>query len=376
MSTWFDRLRGESQGRITSSVITPTTGSKIFVLGAEQSDELATLQANDYTEVFQTLDLTGIDIAGATLDTLGVVMQQFEHPVGMVTDSNTLALWNMDENYVGASNLIQPGVDLYGQGDLAIADESYSAVASRCRNIPAGSSTAFLEGLNSPILIPGAMLRYTLLWWMNFDSDAYADSNGIDPTIFKLFEGNSGLEIGLAGETGVGPPHRWWPYMKHGDGAATETRLFTGYEITTSPGWKMYAIVYDSTLVGVNRAKLYVDGTFVTNVAVAPTLTVAAPSAAALVRVADPELTGYIDQMKFSSLNLTPTQVSDEYDACTDPQTVNDAAWKMSVRVDDVVYCERTIAAGETRRWRDFYAPVRHLTGSHKIAFRLQLEEV
>jgi len=376
MSTWFDRLGGEAQGRITPSVITPTTGTKIFVLGAEQYDEPATLQDNDYTEVYQNIDLTGIDIAGATLDTLGVAMQQFEHPVGMEVDVNTLALWNMDEDYVGASNLIRPGVDLNGYGDLAIAVEPYSAVASRCRRIPVGSTTAFLEGVNSPILIPGAMTTYTVLWWMNFDIDSYTDSNGIDPTVFKLFEGLSGLEIGFLGETGVGPPHSWVPYIKHGNGAATASYYFLGGVIATNPGWKMYAIVYDAALVGANRAKLYVDGAFVTNVFGTPAINVAAPSASALVRVADPELTGYIDQMKISSAALNATQISDEYDACVDPQIVNDAAWKMSVRVDDIVYCERTIVAGETRHWRDFYAPVRHLTGSHKVAFRLQLEEV
>lgn len=379
MSTWFDRRRGETQGRIVPQVLTATEGTHVFVLGSEQGGEAAVLQANDYTEVHQTLDLTGIDLVGATMETLGVAMDQFEHPVGMGVDGFTLGLWPMDENYKGAANLVQPGVNLLGKGDIAIATESYSAVASRCRKFPVASVDAQLEGVNTPEIlpVPGASNTYTLLWWLNFDADQYVSSDGVNPVIFKCVEaGQNGLEVGLLGETGVGPPHRWWIYVRHLNAAADQTVVFTGYPITTSAGWKMFAIVFDRALVGTARLKLYVDGVFSTNVATIPVNAVGHPAAGSPFYIGDPALTGLIDQVKFYGPAMTPVAVSDEYDACVDPQVVNPAAWKMSVRIDDVVYCERTIVASEGRRWRDFYAPVRHLNGNHKVAFRLQIEEV
>jgi hypothetical protein len=46
----------------------------------------------------------------------------------------------------------------------------------------------------------------------------------------------------------------------------------------------------------------------------------------------------------------------------------------MSLLIDGVVYATRRVAVAERRRWIDFAAPVRLLTGPHEVAFRLALE--
>jgi len=378
MGTWFDSFRGESQGRIAPRIITPTEGTKIFALGAEQIDVSAMLQDGDYTEVHQTLDLTGVDIVGATLDTLGVAMQQFEHPVGMEADAFTNILWTMDENYVGIANSVQPGANLAGQGDAEVSVETYSAVGSKCRKIPAGSTTGFFSGLMPPVSgAPASVPSYSFLWWMDFDADSHVTSDSINPIVFKAIDaGVGGVEIGLVGETGVGTPHQWWLYVKHVLGGSDETIIFTGHPITATTGWHMFAIVFDATQVGVNRLRLYVDGVLSTAGATAPTFYVGTPTSTLTAYLADPNLWGSIDQVKNTFPAYSASEVLAEYNACIAAQVINDAAWKMSVLVDDVVYCERTIIAAEARYWRDFYAPVRQLTGDHKVAFRLQLNEV
>jgi hypothetical protein len=377
MSTEFDRRRGETQGRIEPATVVPTDGQHVFVLGDESAGEVSILQDNDYTEVEQTVDMTSVDLAGATMDTFGVAMAQFKHPVGLEVDGDTIALWPMDEDYSGIANLVQPGVNLPAVGDLYIANETYSDVGSRSRGIPTGSTTAKLLGVNTPQMYGTKLAAYTAMAWVKFLADDHPTSAGVDPVIFSCVEpGVGGFEIVLAGETGVGTPHRWWPSVRHVDGAGDATVVFTGAPITASFNWQFLAIVFDIALVGPARLKFYQNGSFVTDAATTMVFQAGVPSASGPVQIADPNLWGAVDQFKITDTALTPAQITAAYNACVASQVVNDAAWRMRLLIDGTVYCERTILAGEERRWRDFYAPVRHLTGDHTVTFRLQIEEV
>jgi hypothetical protein len=375
MATAFDRLRGRASGRIEPQTIT-ADGAFVFVLGAEACTVAAELAAGDYAAASQDVDLTSIDLVGANLRSLGVPIASFVYPVGFEVAADTLALWSLREDYVNASNLVQPGPALLAQAALSVGAEIYSFDGSACRIVPPTVLGGFLLGTNDPVLYgPGALTAYTLDAWLRFDADDHADSDGISPSIVALTEAGAGLAFSLAGEGGPGPQHRWWPQITHVNGGTTSAVIFGGYPITTTTGWHLLTVVYDATLVGVARCKLYVDGIYACDGASIMTVSPAAATAAGAITVASPSLWGGISQVRLCDTAHNAGAVLADYDACVDEAVQHEAAWYMEVRVDGDVYCRRKVEANEDRAWTDFMAPVRHLSGVHTVEVRLALEE-
>jgi len=375
MADCFKRLRGSASGRVVPTLATPIDGTHVFILGAEGAVEPAVLREDDYVSVSQDVDLTGIDLVGASLETLGVATGAWRTVMGMTYDASTVALWTMDTNWVHAENAQAPGVNLLGEGDLAVASEDYSGEGSLCREVPVGSVSARLAGTNDPRLFMAPITAYTLDLWLRFNADAVADSDGWSPYVFDFGEMGKRIRLLLAGEGGPGPQHRWWPTLVHQNGGSSSSVIFTGYPITATVGWRMLSIVYDSTLVGAARCKLYVNGTFATDGASTMTTTPGLPTTAAYVRVADPGLWGRIDQVRVSKVARSAGDVLSQHMLSTWAPLETPAAWRMKLLVDGDIYCSRTIAAAERRTWADFFAPVRHLSGVHSVEFRLQIEE-
>lgn len=389
MATAFDRYRGESQGRVIPSNVDAVDGARVFVLGADGPTEAQLLSDGDYSQIEQTIDLTSLDLVGANMETIGVPMASFAYPVGLQAEADTLALWRMDYDFAaagitppGALNWIKPGPDLDGNGDLEAVLETYGPAGNRglCRQIPVGSTTALLVGLNTPRIFSVPLTQYTFSVWLNYDADAWAaahggTSMGLAPPVFSVQTvGGGGLKLSLIGTPGV---KEWVWGALHRDAAGTSYgRTFPAYPITTNLGWKLYTIVYDSAIAGADMLKLYVNGVYAASASSAIGDDPHPPALGEDLYVGNQDLWGQIDQVRLCSTAHSPAKVLADYDQCVDHPTVNAARWVMQVLIDGTVYAERAIAAGEARTWRDYYAPVRHLSGSHAVAFRLKLNEV
>lgn len=386
MANAFDRYRGEASGRIEPTLFDVPDGARVFVLGAEGDTEAHVLSAGDYAEIAQTVDLTSIDLIGANMDSIGVSMNDFVEPAGLLVESDTLGLWNFDRDWSGATvppgafDLVGGGVELDGEGDIAQASESYSSSPTFCRNVPNLSTTARIFGANDPMVFVSALNEYTVEWWMNFDADARAAANGgvatgIHPDVARVnTSGAGGLRIFLEGATGA---KQWNVAATHWNLAGTpSTQSMPMWPITSNLGWTMCSLVYDSALVGAAKHALYVDGALASNAVGAIAHDPDPATIAGEVQLTDPDLWGGFDQVRISDTAHGAAKVLADYNRCVNAPVSTGAAWLMQVLIGGVVYCERTIAAGESRRWRDFYAPVRSLTGSHSVAVRMSLVEV
>lgn len=373
--TWFTRLREQQSGRIVPSILSAPLGDHVFVLGAEGDHEPAVLRHGDSVIVRQRVDLTGVDMIEATLETVGVAMSVFEHLPAVPT--GCLAHWPMDRAWVHAENNVQPGPSLLATGAVAVGTETYSPVPSPCRTIPAGTLDSQLVGVNNPPLFSwGGIAEYTIRAWLNFDADAIVDSEGTTPNIFSVTESGAGYGFTLVGEGGAGPNHKWWPALVHTDGATTVVVVFEGYAITTSTGWHMLTATFNSAAgVDIERCSLYVDGVFACFGSTIMTIPPNAPSPGAIMLVGSPELVGDIDNVLVAAVAGSAGDVNDDYLACTTPPASNAARWRMQIIVDGDVYCDRVISESEHRVWTDFRAPVRHLVGGYTVEFKLWIEE-
>ena len=372
MTSWFDRSRGVASGRIVPQVAAVIDGANVFVLGAEGDTELATLVDGDETTLSQSVDLTDVDLVGATLQTVGVAMQSFVADSGLTPG---VALWAMDSNWANAENSVQPGPSLLAVGSVAVGAETYSHGGGRCRVIPAGTADSLLGGVNAPRLFTATIAAYTVHAWVRFDADALPTSHWQAPTVFAITSTGAGFRAYLVGESGIGTPHRWWPSLMNYNGGTTTYTTFLAYPITATNGWHLFSWVYDSALAGTARARLYVDGAFVANGDITLTTAPAAPTIAGTIVIGDPTLAGSIGQVSIDHVAHDATRVLAEYHRCVDAPLAMPAAWRMQVLVDGVVYCDRVVIAAEQRRWTDFLAPVRRLTGTHTVTFRLRIEE-
>jgi hypothetical protein len=195
MGTWFDRLRGISQGRSTPENITPVDGNKVFVLGEDEPQEVAVLMDGDYTEVSQVVDLTDYDFVKATMDTVGRACGVSEAVPGWASDSAELFRFNFDIPGSVSRNLIIPagevaGFTLDSVGAVSSGKETYSGAQTYCRDIPSGNiAPAHLAGLHSPaVATPLSVLdQYTLQVWVNFFIEEHPESTGVDWVILRFY---------------------------------------------------------------------------------------------------------------------------------------------------------------------------------------------
>lgn len=384
MATAFDRGRGECSGRIVPRVAAPVLGERVFVLGAEGALEVERLTDGDYTQVSQAVDLTAVDLIGASAETIGVPMQEFVDPIGLTVAADTIGLWPLDYDCSGsdappvAFNARAAGPDLPGIGDLAQAAEIYHAAGHRglCAEFPVGTTTAQFAGVNTPLLWAAPLGAYTLDVWVNFLAASHAASTGIDPTLFRCLGSgaNGGLHFLLAGTLGG---HAWTPTIEHRPAAGpTVSRAFGGYTITTNPGWQMLTVVYDGALVGPQQLKLYIDGVYICDAVAAIGTAPGANALSGAVELGSPALWGNLGAVRIANTAHTAGQVLADYESVTVAPVPRAAAWRQQILIDGIVYVERTIRADERRTWRDFLAPVRLLSGVHTVAFRLSLQEV
>lgn len=379
MTTWLDRLRGEGQGRTKPASFVAPDGEHVFVLGADAQIEPAVLGPGDFTEIKQSVDLTGWDLVAATMDTVGVAMGQTQLEPGFPDDPDTLWWFNYDIPTHHARNLVDGAFELDDQGDMEFGAETYSPAATSCRRIPVGSTTAFLLGENTPQFFPGATLpQYTIQKWMSFDSDSIPSSWGVSPWLFYCRDGLAGgIIFNLSGAAGPGA-HSWRFGVTHyNGGAAVGTGFLVPTIDTPSFGWHLVTMTFDVSLPLADRLKLYLDDDPTANLAFAGmTIAPAAPAAGTPIRVADPQMWGENDEERMLSRALTPAEIAASYLATTTMPAPVDYEWVMQILVNSEVYAERVIRSDEERRWSDFKAPVRHLSGVCEVGFRLELREV
>ena len=383
MSSPFEQQRGVASGRIVPASFTPPAGVRAFVLGrdgvptADSAKEL--LAGDDSTEVRQIVDLTGYDLVGAIFDTHGAAADRFQPRAGwrdsVDADGNVIDLFRFsfdqptdtDRNYApGAFHLTR-------QGDMAFELESYSPDPTYCRGIPSGSILARLAG---SFLVPrwtGPLAAYTLEAWVNFDSDSYATSAGVNPTIVVADElGVGSIVLGLAGDVGPGA-HRWFVSLYNENAGVALGVVFLGWNIDPSPGWKLLTAVFDSSLAGLAKTKLYVDGVFVSTGNAAMTPNAAPPSNGTPVYYGHPQLTGQIDATRLLPFAMTAPQVLNSYNECVALPPLEAFEWRMEALIDGVVVGARVVDPNERRHWTDFWAPCRNLDGYHEVSFRLRL---
>ena len=370
--TWFDRLRAEGQGRTKPQNFAAPNGEHIFVLGVDGSAETATLQSGDCTEIRQIVDLTDWDLVAATMDTIGVLMSQAQPQPGFA-DLDPLWWFDYDvgDPYSRVANRVAGAFALVARGDLEIGRETHSPAETFCRNIPIGG-TAFLEGVNTPQwMAPSPLDAYTFQAWIDFDAVAHLSSAGINPIIFDCIDGAlNGFRFIFSGSLG----HSWTVAVSHA-AAGIVTKAFAGYVIDSpNPGWTLFSLVWDISLPPADRLLLYIDDNPIPYLP--SSVMGASPVAPALgtpVIIGDPLLWGSVDEMRMLPQALSQSQISDSYLETTEWPTPVDFRWLMQILINDEVYAERTIVPQERRRWTDFKAPVRHLSGACEVCFRLTL---
>ncbi len=379
MATWTDRQRGARQGRVEPVGITPPEGDYTFVLGSIDDTESALLTAGDYSEVRQTVDLTDYDLVSVTMDTIGTLMNTFQAPSGWLDDDDTVFLYNFNSNQKGAFPRHDPGFPLVGAGGIEVATETYSPDGAACREIPVGSSGCSENAtLDTQIFPATGLRRYIWEMWLNFDCASVPFSWGIDPILFSCQDpAGSGLQVHLSGATGPGA-HTWYFYVTmHNLAHGSSGVGFAGYSFDApSPGWKLFQIGFDFTQPTAQRLTLWIDGVFVGYPFSGPTIYMDGPPAVGSpFQIADPYLWGQFSQQRLRALTPSAPLMLASYNECINTPPLVEFVWKMQILIDDVLYAERTIEAGERRQWSDMIVPVRRLINDHEVSFRLSYEE-
>jgi hypothetical protein len=358
---------------VVPSSIAPVDGQHVFVLGADEPEELAQVGVNDFTEVKQTVDLTGVDLVGATLDTIGTMMGQYQALAGF-DYSDPALVFGFDFNVpnVPSKNKVDGGFAMLDWGDIETEKETYSPNETYCKQIPEGVGSAALTGDNVPQSFPPLLPQWTLQWWMNFRTDLYPSSTGINPEVFNAYQTLvGGLRLRLSGAAGL---HEWrFSLEAHGPGLF-QSYISGGFGIDAPQGWKLYTLRFDQALAPPNQLEIFVDDALVTGCLGNYPFVPASPPSPWNIVYGDPKLVGQLDDIRFLSRWLSDAEIADSYAGCIANPAPVDFKWVMQIRIDKRLYAERTIASDERRRWTDFLVPVRQLTGPHEVSFRLKLE--
>lgn len=388
MQTWFDRLRGMSQGRV-SPVLTPPHGSNVFVLGEEQPIETTRLMPGDHTTVAQVIDLTDWDFVKATMDTIGRASGSASTPPGWSDDANELFKFNFDVPVLSSQNLVIPAGFLNGFsfdsiGNITYPQETYSGADTYCRCIQAYTVIpTHLFGVHTPPVVKtplASIPAYTVQMWVNFDVDSHPASSGVDFELLDFYGEDGankyGLRISMVGLMGGGS-HQWYPRIDHYTGVTTSgVNLNSCYTIDENQGWQMLTFCYDSSAAPNDRIRMYRNstnlGTAGSAITVIPSIP---PEGSTLLQYGDMNCWGQLDSCRLLDRVLTSPQVSTSYtETITSGVTIN-TNWVQQILIDSKVYASRVIQVGEERRWTDFIAPVRRLVGHHTVEFRMELQE-
>lgn len=379
-----------TQGRIVPVGVTPSHGDRLFALGEDEPLEVAALSGNDFTEVGQVIDLTDYDFLTVTMDTIGRATGQFVTSPGWSGDAAELYKFYFNLPGIVSANEIAPpgfpeGFTFNTVGPVTYPFESYSGAGGYCRGIPPGNAVpAHLRGTHSPpVGVPLTLLpEYTLQFWVNLDLDSPSSSWGHNFIVHRFFGGFGGnyygIRVDMLGYTGPGS-HTWAPYVIHYYGSGSKgVGLGGACAVTSSPGWQMWTFTFDNSISGLTNIKMYVNGAFVgspgfTAMDVVPGIP---PAGEAEIQYGDMKCWGEFDSCRLLNRVLSPAEIATSYAETTTVGVPVDTEWLQQILIDDKVYATRALLAGERRRWTDFTAPVRLLSGQHKVMFRLQLAEV
>lgn len=378
-ATWFDRLRGESQGRIVPTGRAAAHGDRAFVLGADAAViESALVGAGDWTEIRQVVDLTEYDLLTATMDTIGRVLVPWTgRSVWTTGAEDELARWSLDQAPEAVPNLVDGGPPIVGAlaaGDLELGVETYSPDGALCRVVPAGSTTGQMIGQNTPQIISGYLLAYTLQAWIDFNTAAHVASAGVNATVIDLLPlagATGGLRVRLVGVAGPGV-HEWLVELRHKNGATTHTATFPAPVIDAPPGWGMLSIRYDTLRAAALQADVCWNGATVAPAGIG-LIPPSPPTLGQVFRYGSADLVGGLSAVRLVGRRLDDAELAASWAECTSPPAPVPLAWRMQLLIDGVVFAERVIPEAEQRRWTDWAIPVRRYTGAHDVAFRLAL---
>lgn len=370
MANWFDKDRGVKSGRISPTIVTPKEGDKVFVLGAENLQEKVQVSPGDFVEIKQVVDLTGYDLISANMDTIGTIMSQHIPLAGFPDDIDTIFSFDFNEYAMTSYNKIAGGFSLSMLGDMLFQKEIYSPDETLCREVAFSALPGTsMHGQNTPQAFPATVNAWTLQWWMNFNTDRYESSALINPNIFSCFSFGKGIQVLLAGTGGTA--HEWnFQVVQFGDSPQIVT---IPHALDEPLGWRLFTIRFDLALSQPNQLQLFIDKNLVGSAIVDFTHGINQPDAADDIDYADEKLTGMIDDIRMLKRHLSNIEIEESYEACVNSPSPLDYEWVMQLVIDGEIYGERVIATNEHRRWTDFSAPVRFLTGSHDVAFRLKL---
>ena len=373
MANCFDKNRGIKSGRINPSSVSPHEGEKVFVLGADGDTEPAVLTNGDYTEIKQRVDLSGFDFVSANFKTIGTVMGQTERYAGFTPFPAPLFWFDFNVGAQIVENKIKPGFDLVADGSIEVGNETYSPNETYCRTIPEGVGAARMLGENTPQAFPGTLSDYTLQFWLNFNSAAFASSTGITATVFDSDDGTNGLSVHLVG---VAASHQWYFLISHVNSGVLDVVPIGIFFIDEPLGWKLFTIRYRSSKAQPEQCQLFVNDLLVGACASDFVVSPGAPSLGADIVYGDDSLIGDVDDIRLLDLALSDAQIEQSYNSCISNPTSIDYRWVMQILFDGVLYGERTIEPSESREWDDFVVPCRIVTGETDISFRLKIEQL
>jgi len=372
MTTEFDIGRGASSGRIGEA------GARVFMLGQREESNtvhVAGPGVDEYTEVKQIVDLTDVDLVVPEFRSTGHYTGTFTPRAGWwdTWDPTELAQFDFDLPVDVALNKVPGGFSFTRQGEMQYGIETYSPDATACRVTPPGSVGAMLLGANTPhVFGVDPVPTTTFEWWMKFDADEHATSNGVSPEILTMWDVNDGICVRLLGAAGIGA-HSWALQFRVRVGGVTTNYAILGFAIVANRPWELYQLVFNSAAAPGDQLRLYIDGVLQGSAAAAM-VAFARPPAGVPIQYGSPSLYGSIDAMRILdfALDTNPADLLLSYTECTSAPPAVEHEWLAQILIDGVVAVSRVIDKNESERdWWDFSAPVRHLTGPHEVAFRL-----
>jgi hypothetical protein len=218
---------------------------------------------------------------------------------------------------------------------------------------------------------------YTIQMWVRLDLDAIATSWGWNIPLVNYVDAtgvSDGVRLDMEGLTGAGA-HGWYPYVTHYNAGSSDGTAFLDWIPTTSPGWMQITAVFNwAASPSSNRVRIYVNGALASLSVGIPSLQPRTPPSTGYLEIFGGNAWGAVDAVRMLDRALSGFEISASYSQAQTPGVPQTAQWVMEIRVDEMVYARRVVMPDERRRWTDFSAPVRRLTGPHQVAFRLTLE--
>lgn len=392
MGNWFTRRRGEATGRVIPQSFTAPDGQHVFMLGAENLEDVAQVSPEDFTEVKQLVDLTDIDLVGASMHTIGTVMGASSAPSIWTPDPAELWRYSFDEldmDAVVADEVagVYPLAKGLNSCNLAFENFSYSGSAARGLDHGAALPTGY-EGVNTPTMWLGSLNSYTLQVLLKVNSSEVLLSADRSAIVWGILQdggaGNRhGLRVMLNGYVVPGE-NQYYLSVVHGNGAIANEWFSVFIE---DEEWHLYTLQCEYPNLRIYKdLDLFPWGATVigTDAYQAPAEDVTVGKAAWHYSGLNPYLPSVVPY-HWDCMRLLPgswaglyddTWRLNSYDELKAATAITNYKWVMRILIGGIPYATRIIMPTEQRLWTDFLAPCRLLTGIREVAFRLSLESV